>query len=240
MNAVGITLKGTFHFQERCLFKDLHFSLAAGQWTCLLGTSGVGKSTLLRLFAGLPTTGKFDGDVSTTHSSSKISVAYMAQSDLLYPWLNVRNNVILGSRLRGEKYRAEMADHLIEQVGLAADREKKPHELSGGMRQRVALARTLMEDTPVVLLDEPFSALDSRTRQEMQSLAFNVLRNKTVLLVTHDSLEALRLAHHLFVMTESGIHSQRLPTITPLRDIHDPTLVDAQASVLATLAGQYE
>lgn len=240
-DTVGLSLSGSFHFGDQCLFEDLHLSLPAGEWTCLLGASGIGKSTLLRLLANLPTNGQFVGQISADDKQPVASrIAYMAQSDLLYPWLSVHSNVMLGSRLRGEANKSEQAEQLIEQVGLTEHRDKKPNQLSGGMRQRVALARTLMEDTPFVLLDEPFSALDSRTRHEMQTLAFNALKHKTVLLVTHDAMEALRLAHHLFVMTESGLVQQSPPPSVPLRKLHDADVLSVQSNVLAALAGDYE
>jgi putative hydroxymethylpyrimidine transport system ATP-binding protein len=125
----------------------------------------------------------------------------MAQDDLLFPWLTVLQNTCLGARLRGASVDAARAMTLLEQVGLAAHSEKKPAALSGGQRQRVALARTLMEARPVVLLDEPFSALDAQTRGEMQDLAARLLADKTVLLVTHDIAEAARLGHKIYAMS---------------------------------------
>ena len=230
------TLSGSFYFADKCLFRNLELPLAAGKWTCLLGTSGVGKSTLLRLFAGLPTGGHFDGQII---SDQPLNTAFMAQSDLLFPWLNVRQNVMLGEKLRGENSQTESqkqrTKQLINDVGLADAINKRPHELSGGMRQRTALARTLMEDTELVLLDEPFSALDSRTRHNMQTLAYDTLKTKTVLLVTHDPFEALRLADHLYVLTETGLQSKPLPEQTPLRDMRHPSIRQAQLNILDAL-----
>ncbi len=127
-------------------------------------------------------------------------IALMAQQDLLLPWLSVRDNVLLGHRLRGAS-RAELrrlrepAAALLARVGLERDADRLPGTLSGGMRQRAALARTLMEDRPIVLMDEPFSALDVVTRHRLQDLAAELLVGRTVLLVTHNPLEALRLGH---------------------------------------------
>ena len=196
--APQLRIRGGFRHGDAILFEGLDLVLEAGQWTCLLGPSGVGKSTLLRLVAGLDTGGEFDGSIESNDSRPlREQVAYMAQSDLLLPWLNVRANVMLGSTLRGEVRKLERADQLIEEVGLGMHAEKRPHELSGGMRQRAALARTLMEDKLLLLLDEPFSALDARTRSEMQELAFEVLMDRTVMLVTHDPSEAARIAHRV-------------------------------------------
>ncbi len=159
----------------------------------------------------------------------------MAQSDLLYPWLSVYGNVVLGQSLRGETEDSARANELIRKVGLQAHSDTRPHQLSGGMRQRVALARTLMEDTPVVLLDEPFSALDTKTRREMQELAFNLLHNKTVLLVTHDAAEALRLSQTLLVMTEDGLTAHDIDAGKPLRQITDARFVASQSRLLTRL-----
>jgi putative hydroxymethylpyrimidine transport system ATP-binding protein len=229
-------LKGTFRHGRQVLFQDLSLTLEAGQWTCLLGSSGVGKSTLLKLLAGLPSGGEFSGDIGASDAQPIGSrIAYMAQSDLLYPWLTVYGNVVLGQNLRVEIEDGERANELIRQVGLQAHRDKRPHQLSGGMRQRAALARTLMEDTPLVLLDEPFSALDTRTRREMQELAFRLLQDKTVLLVTHDAAEALRLAQTLLVMTESGLEVQDIDAGEPLRQITDDRFVASQSRLLIRL-----
>ncbi len=218
------------------LFENLSLTLEAGQWSCLLGSSGVGKSTLLKLLAGLPTGGEFTGEIRASDGQSITSrIAYMAQSDLLYPWLSVYGNVVLGQSLRGETEDSARANELIRKVGLQAHSDTRPHQLSGGMRQRVALARTLMEDTPVVLLDEPFSALDTKTRREMQELAFNLLHNKTVLLVTHDAAEALRLSQTLLVMTEDGLTAHDIDAGKPLRQITDARFVASQSRLLTRL-----
>jgi putative hydroxymethylpyrimidine transport system ATP-binding protein len=140
----------------------------------------------------------------------------MGQTDLLYPWLNVVQNVMLGSRLRGDKADLARAMDLLGRVGLADRSKALPSELSGGMRQRAAIARTLYEDRPIVLMDEPFSALDTFTRARIQDLAAELLQGRTALLITHDPLEACRLGHHLIVL--SGHPATLGPPIT----IHGP------------------
>ena len=234
--SVGLQLSGSFYLEDQALFSNLPFELAPGQWTCLLGSSGIGKSTLLRLLAGLPTGGEFEGEITASNGIDAHSqIAYMAQTDLLFPWLSLRDNVLLGPRLRGEADNLERAEALIEQVGLSQHSHKRMHELSGGMRQRTALARTLMEDKPIVLLDEPFSALDAKTRNEMQTLAFEVLANRTVLLVTHDAAEAIRLSHRLFVMDHAGVSSYPLPECSPPRVVNDRATLAAIADLVLAL-----
>lgn len=195
LEGVSLSLDG-----ER-LFDRLSVAFTEGRWTALLGVSGVGKTTILRLLAGLQ-----QPDDGTVHCPG--AVAYMAQQDLLLPWLNVLDNVTVGTRLRdGGRAARQCCDkalEILEKVGLVDRAGDKPATLSGGMRQRVALARTLMEDRPVVLMDEPFSALDAVTRHRLQRLTFDLLQDRTVILVTHDPLEALRLGHDIRVLQGGG------------------------------------
>jgi len=199
----------------RALFERLALALPAGRWTCLLGPSGVGKSSLLRLIAGLLPAGvariaAADGQPLAGR------FAYMDQRDLLLPWLALRDNVGLGRRLRGEPAEPRRAEMLLDMVGLGARAGDRPAGLSGGERQRVALARTLMDDRPLVLMDEPFSAVDAITRLELQNLAARLLAGRTVLLVTHDPIEALRLGHRVVVLARDAALGARLtPAIEP-------------------------
>ena len=211
----------------------------AGRTTALLGPSGSGKSTLIRLAAGLlaPPPG---GEVATSDGAPLgRRIAWMAQSDLLVPWRDALGNVLLGAHLRGEKLDAARARALLADVGLGpADAAKPPAALSGGMRQRVALARTLMENRPVVLMDEPFSAVDAPTRHRLQELAARLLAGRTVLLVTHDPLEALRLADRILVLsgTPSVAREVAVPEGAPPRPARDPALLAAQGALLERLA----
>ena len=229
-------IRGRFRHGDVILFDGLDLVLEGGQWTCLLGPSGVGKSTILRLIAGLHTGGEFNGSIESTDDRPlREQVAYMAQAALLLPWLDVRANVMLGASLRGEEPMSERAGQLISQVGLSNHADKRPHELSGGMRQRAALARTLMEDKPLLLLDEPFSSLDARTRSEMQELAFEVLLGRTVMLVTHDPAEAARIAHRVFLLTESGLQKTQISAQPPIRGFNAPDTVDIQSRLFDAL-----
>jgi putative hydroxymethylpyrimidine transport system ATP-binding protein len=216
------------------ILAELNVHLAAASWTCLLGPSGIGKTSLIRLTAGL-----WQGAIIKADDGLPVSdrIALMAQQDLLLPWLSCLENVVVGQRLRGQYPDLPRARDLLAAVGLKDVDERLPATLSGGMRQRVAIARTLMEDRPIVLMDEPFSALDAITRHRLQDLAFELLRGRTVLLVTHNPLEALRLGHQLLVMRGKNARIDRLalPDGEPLRDIENPALLVHQADLMAQL-----
>ena len=228
------------------LFDELDFTLAAGQWTCLLGPSGVGKTTLLRLIAGLEPDGA--GAYITTSDGQALAgrIAWMGQQDLLLPWLSAVDNALLGRHLRGEpdperEHRGE-AIELLMRVGLAGRLAALPAALSGGQRQRVALVRTLMEDRPVILMDEPFSGLDSVTRWKLQELAVELLAGRTVLLVTHDPREALRLGHRVHVMAGRPARLDQplvLNDRTPRR-LDNPTFLALEGELMRRLTDAVE
>lgn len=234
--APEITFEGRAEISGAPLFAPLSLSMAAGAWTCLLGGSGVGKSTVLRLIAGLQTGAEFHGAITASDGADVVPrVGYMAQDDLLLPWATVQQNISLGARLRGEKVDQDRLARLLSRVRLTDHAAKKPSELSGGQRQRVALARTLMEDKEIILLDEPFSALDARTRADMQELSAELLTGRTVLLVTHDPGEAARLGHSIVVMTPAGLtHCPPPPTDIP-RQVDDMETLESQAALMRLL-----
>lgn len=235
-HAPSIHVEGTHHIDGQRLFGPIDLTLPAGQWTCVLGRSGVGKSTLLRLIANLPCAGHFDGQTSASDGADLAGrLSVIAQSDLLLPWLSVFENTVIGARLRNQDPDTQKAERLLNRVGLTEHLRKKPGALSGGMRQRTALARTLMEDRPIALLDEPFSALDASTRADMQELAAEVLKGKTVLLVTHDPAEAVRLGHQIIVLSPDVAQEWPSPRINPIRDQYAPETVTCQASLLKHL-----
>ena len=155
------------------------------------------------------------------------------------PWLTVIENVTLGDRLRriSDPIRYGLAYELIDRVGLLDYARELPAKLSGGMRQRAALARTLLEDRPVVLMDEPFSALDAITRLRLQELAADLLKGRTVLLVTHDPLEALRIGNHIFLLKDQPAQLEWIADLTdPVpRDIKDQAILSHQADLLSRM-----
>lgn len=217
-------------FGDRVVASNLALEFPAGRTTCLLGRSGVGKTSLLRWLAGL---------LPGTKRAQPL--AYMAQRDLLLPWLDILGNVLLGYRLRGDAGALRAAEPraraMLAKVGLGDRLGDRPEALSAGMRQRAALARTLCEDRPVVLMDEPFAHLDAVTRLELQDLAAQLLKGRTVVLVTHDPLEALRLGHQVRVL--AGAPFIASPPIEPPgpvpRDASDPALLALQGQLIAQL-----
>lgn len=212
MNSPGLYFSGQVLMQDKPLFSNTGFTALAGKWTCLLGPSGVGKTTILRLFAGTADGAELRGKAAAGDGAPLAGrVALMAQSDMLLPWLSLQDNLMLGARLRGDRSDAALAAATLTKVGLEGLHRRKPGSLSGGQRQRAALARTLIEDRPIVLLDEPFSALDVATRARMQDLTVAALQGRTVLHVTHDPAEAARLADHLLVMTITGVDALQPP-----------------------------
>ncbi|PSV99918.1 ABC transporter ATP-binding protein [Photobacterium iliopiscarium] len=191
--------------QNNAVIENLNLTIAANKWTCLVGKSGCGKSTLIKFLAGLLNEStQWQGQLRISDNQPLIGrVAYMAQQDLLLPWLTVLDNVCISSKfghhdsIPNLKQRAMT---LLEHVGLADKHQLLPQQLSGGMRQRVALARTLLQDQPIVLMDEPFSALDAVTRYRLQDLFVKLLKHKTVVLITHDPQEAIRLSDQLYIL----------------------------------------
>ena len=177
-----------------------------GRLVSLIGPSGCGKSTLFNVIAGLlrPTTGDVLADGKSIVGRPG-HVAYMLQKSLLLPWRTIIDNIILAAEIRGVPKRESIAraQPLIEHYGLGGFEQHYPHELSGGMRQRTSLLRTMLYDRDVVLLDEPFGALDAQTRLLMQSWLLQVWSDlgKTILFVTHDIDEAIYLSDEIYVFT---------------------------------------
>lgn len=181
----------TFKRENAVIWSHLSFDLHFEKWTAFLGKSGIGKTTLLRCLAGL------EGNHPFLFPGHKI--ALLAQNGNLLPWSNVLENVTIGSILRGESPDLELATSLLEQVSLKDYAQHYPMHLSVGMRQRVAIARTLYEKADIILLDEPFTALDTKIKHDLYQLTTTLLAGKTVILVTHDPLEALKLCQFIYL-----------------------------------------
>lgn len=192
--------------QEFTAMRETNVTIESGKFICIIGPSGCGKSTLFNIIAGLikPTT----GDILVNGESiigKKGKVGYMLQKDMLLPWRTILDNVIIGMEIEGvsKKEAKEKALAMMGKYGLNGFDKNYPYELSGGMRQRAALLRTMLYDRDIMLLDEPFGALDAQTRLKMQTWLLEVWREnrKTVLFVTHDIDEAIYLADEIYVFS---------------------------------------
>ena len=192
-------------FGDKTVLEDINFSMQSGEFVTFVGSSGCGKSTLLRLIAGLdhPSSGSIHVDGATVQGPGP-DRGMVFQKYSLYPWLNAADNVAFGMRLQGMTS-ADVRDrtaYFLEVVGLRDAATKLPRELSGGMQQRVAIARALATNPNVLLLDEPFGALDLQNRETMQDFLHKLWQRTglTVLLITHDVEEALVLAQRVHVL----------------------------------------
>jgi len=224
---------------------SLSFDIEEREFVVLLGPSGCGKSSLLYMLAGLeqPSTGELlcDGE-PVLGTSPRRSMIFQEAS--LYPWLTALENVAFGLRLHGTglKERTERAQALLRRVGLGDIGERRPHQLSGGMRQRVALARALAMEPRVLLMDEPFAALDVQTRARMQDHLSDVWRTSgaCVLLVTHSIDEALALADRIIVLTARPGHIKREVKVSlpRPRDPHDLAMVGLHRELTELLADE--
>ncbi|MDH6623035.1 sulfonate transport system ATP-binding protein [Streptomyces sp. LBL] len=217
----------TRSFDGRAVIDDLRLDVRRGEFVALLGRSGCGKSTLLRILAGL------DRDIEgTVLVPRRKAVAF--QAPRLMPWKKVWRNVLLGLPGRAER---ALADRALEEVGLDHRSDAWPKTLSGGEAQRASLARALVREPDLLLLDEPFGALDALTRIKAQRLVGELWRRRgcAVLLVTHDVEEAVLLADRVLVMDDGVIaHEQQIDLARP-RDITDPRFAELRAGLLERL-----
>lgn len=186
--------------------ENVSFSVKEGEFVGLLGPSGCGKSTILSIIAGLIK--QTEGAVHLHQEplqKTKLAIGYMLQQDYLFPWKTILDNVLIGPKIAGTiaDDTAERALTLLNEVGLSGVSSAYPDSLSGGMRQRVALVRTLMTDPKILLLDEPFSALDYQTKLKLEDLVAELLQayHKTSILVTHDIGEAISMSDRILLMS---------------------------------------
>lgn len=187
-----------FCYGDNVIFQDTSIDLVLNGWTSLVGRSGVGKTTLMRCLSGLE------------RMRTPLRTVLMTQNDQLLPWKTTLDNVVLPDLLRREKPDRDHARDLLKSLGLAGKELALPNQLSTGMRQRVALARTLYQEADLILLDEPFGALDALTREQLYPLVMAALSQKTVLMVSHDPQEVMRLSQRIYLMSGKPAHLYHL------------------------------
>ncbi len=236
--AIALTQIGK-HFDALEVLKDISFDVAPGEIVALLGRSGCGKSTLLNIIAGLlpPDRGslRFHGQDASAYQGWR-RIAYMFQEDRLLPWRTVRDNVMFGlesGRMRKSEQR-KRADRALQLVDLEAFASAWPHQLSGGMRSRVALARSLVIEPDILLMDEPFSKLDPHTRTHMHDelLRLHQITGLTIVFVTHDVEEAIVLADRVVVLEpRPGRIGEIVPLSPSLARPRHPTDIDVAEQV---------
>lgn len=232
-----------FDNSEEATLNEIDLEIQSGEFVCLVGASGCGKSTLLNLVAGLipPTSGEIllDEEPITGPGADR---TVMFQEHGLYPWLNVMDNVKFGLKMakRPKEEQEEIALHYLEMVGLLDYKDYPIHQISGGMKQRVALARALTMDSKMLLMDEPFSALDKQTsnrlREELQRIWMET--KKTILFVTHSVEEAVYLGDRVVVLTPGKDMQIVNINLERPRHVHAPEFVDLRHEILDYIRGE--
>ncbi|HDX9589285.1 ABC transporter ATP-binding protein [Bacillus sp. WLY-B-L8] len=232
----------SFHYDEKPIIEGLNAVVQEGELISIIGPSGCGKSTLFRLITGLE-----KENAGTIEVKGTTPAGYMPQKDMLLPWRTIIENAALPLECQGvKKKEAQMkAQELLEQFGLQGYEKKQPKDLSGGMRQRVSFIRTLLTGGDLLLLDEPFSALDALTKASLQEWLFEQWKHwqKTILFITHDVEEALFLSNRIFVVTEQPITSLT-ERIVPLgqersrKDLHRPEMLALKDELIGMLQRQ--
>ena len=241
LNNVGKTFGGAV------ALAPVSLSIDEGSFVAVVGPSGCGKSTLFNVIAGLltPDSGEVRvGDETVTGATGH--VGYMLQKDLLVPWRTVQDNITLAARLtrRVTDDDRDEARRVAQQYGLGEFLRHYPHALSGGMRQRVAFMRTLVTHQPLLLLDEPFGALDAQTRLEMQQWLLQVWKEtgRTVLFITHDVDESIFLSDRILVMSPRPGRviadvTNQLARPRDLASLTDPTFIELKSQIMHLLHG---
>ncbi len=193
--------------------KDLNLNIKEGEFVAIVGPSGCGKTTLLSILCSLEE--KSQGEIIYTQGKQKMG--YMLQNDTLFPWLNILDNTLLGLKIEKNitKENIQKVTRLLETYGLKDFIKKYPNNLSGGMRQRVALIRTLATNPDILLLDEPFSALDYQTRLAVSDDVWKIIKKekKTTIMITHDIAEAISMADRIIVLTNRPAKVKSIYTI---------------------------
>ena len=193
--------------------KDLNLNIKEGEFVAIVGPSGCGKTTLLSILCSLEE--KSQGEIIYTQGKQKMG--YMLQNDTLFPWLNILDNTLLGLKIEKNitKENIQKVTKLLETYGLKDFIKKYPNNLSGGMRQRVALIRTLATNPDILLLDEPFSALDYQTRLAVSDDVWKIIKKekKTTIMITHDIAEAISMADRIIVLTNRPAKVKSIYTI---------------------------
>ena len=235
----------TFISEKGHTLKDISFEIRDGEFICLLGHSGSGKSTLLNLIAGLekPTQGTITFDGRTVEKPWK-ECAVMFQEPALFPWLKVIDNVTFGLKLQGisKQEQEETAKKYLAMVRLGDCQKKAVHELSGGMKQRVAMARALAMNSGVLLMDEPFSALDKQTRNQLRDEIYSiwVKTGKTIVFVTHSVEEAVFFADRIIMLAQGEIVRNMEVNLPRPRDISSPAFLSLRKELLCQLRNEEE
>ncbi|PGW27198.1 ABC transporter ATP-binding protein [Bacillus cereus] len=234
----------SFHYDEKPIINELNASIQDKEFVSIIGPSGCGKSTLFRLITGLEEAST--GQIELTETKSH-PVGYMPQKDMLLPWRTIIENAALPLECQGvQKKEAQIkAKELLHKFGLQGYETKYPKDLSGGMRQRVSFIRTLLIGGEILLLDEPFSALDALTKASLQEWLFEQWKEweKTILFITHDVEEALFLSNRIFVVENQPI-TTLTEKIVPLdrnrtrKDLYKPEVLALKDELLSMLQRQ--
>ncbi|PGO29997.1 ABC transporter ATP-binding protein [Bacillus cereus] len=234
----------SFHYDEKPIINELNASIQDKEFVSIIGPSGCGKSTLFRLIAGLEEAST--GQIELTETKSH-PVGYMPQKDMLLPWRTIIENAALPLECQGvQKKEAQIkAKELLHKFGLQGYETKYPKDLSGGMRQRVSFIRTLLTGGEILLLDEPFSALDALTKASLQEWLFEQWKEweKTILFITHDVEEALFLSNRILVVEQQPI-TTLIERVVPLdrnrtrKDLYKPEVLALKDELLSMLQRQ--